>query len=207
MTDPIAPTSITGLILAGGRGSRMGGQDKGLQPFRGLPLAMHALLRLQPQVGTVLINANRNLAAYEAFGVPVWPDADPGEYAGPLAGFSTGLAHCDTPYLLTVPCDCPQFPMNLARGLANGLDAASAQLAVARAGGRTQPVFCLLQAALLENLTAFLDAGGRKIDAWTATLRTVQVDFDDPDAFENVNSISELRALEQTTLPTRGATL
>ena len=206
MTETIAPTSITGLILAGGRGSRMGGQDKGLQPFRGQPLAMHALLRLQPQVRTVLMNANRNRAAYEAFGVPVWPDTDPSAYAGPLAGFSAGLAHCDTSYLLTVPCDCPQFPMNLARVLANGLNAASAQVAMARAGGRVQPVFCLLQAALLENLTAFLDAGGRKIDAWTATLHTVHVDFDDPAAFENVNSIPELHALEQTTLPTRGVT-
>ncbi len=204
MTDTIAPTSITGLILAGGRGSRMGGQDKGLQPFRGQPLAMHALLRLQPQVGTVLINANRNLAVYESLGVPVWPDEDPHAFAGPLAGFSAGLAHCDTPYLLTVPCDCPLFPMNLARTLASGLNAASAQIAMARACGRAQPVFCLLQAALLESLTAFLDAGGRKIDAWAATLRTVQVDFDDPVAFENVNSMPELHALEQTTLPTHG---
>ncbi len=108
---------ITGLILAGGRGSRMGGVDKGLQNFRGLPLALHTLMRLQPQVGDVMINANRNLAAYESFGVPVWPDGL-ADYAGPLAGFLTGLERCEAPWLLTVPCDTPLFPPDLAARLA-----------------------------------------------------------------------------------------
>ena len=200
MPETLAPDAITGLVLAGGRGSRMGGSDKGLQPFRGLPLAMHALLRLQAQVGMVMINANRNLAAYEAFGVPVWPDADPLAYAGPLAGFATGLTHCDTPWLLTVPCDCPLFPPNLAQRLGQGLADASAEVAMVRVGGRTQPVFCLLRADLLESLSRFLDGGGSKIDAWTATLNTVEVDFDHPGEFENVNSLPELRALEQASL-------
>ena len=103
---------VTGLILAGGRGSRMGGVDKGLQNFRGLPLAMHAMLRLAPQVGEVMINANRNLGAYESFGAPVWPDALP-DFAGPLAGFLAGLERCETPYMVTVPCDTPLFPSDL----------------------------------------------------------------------------------------------
>ena len=105
----IDTSQITGLVLAGGRGSRMGGVDKGLQAYRGMPLAMHALLRLGPQVGEMMVNANRNLAAYESLGVPVWPDALP-DYPGPLAGFLTGLERCTTPFLATVPCDSPHFP-------------------------------------------------------------------------------------------------
>ena len=108
---------ITGLILAGGRGSRMGGVDKGLQNFRGLPLALQTLMRLQLQSlppQEILINANRNLAAYESFGVPVWPDAASlGDFAGPLAGFLVGLERAETPYLVTIPCDCPGFPLDL----------------------------------------------------------------------------------------------
>ena len=104
----IPPSDITGLILAGGRGSRMGGVDKGLQNFNGVPLALHALTRLQQGggVGTILINANRNIATYESFGATVWPDGL-ADYAGPLAGFLTGLEHCQTPYFVTVPCDSP----------------------------------------------------------------------------------------------------
>ena len=108
----IDSSQITGLVLAGGRGSRMGGVDKGLQIYRGMPLAMHAVLRLSPQVGHVMVNANRNLGAYESMGVPVWPDALP-DPSGPLAGFLSGLEHCETPYLVTVPCDSPFFPDDL----------------------------------------------------------------------------------------------
>ena len=116
-TAGIDRDQITGVILAGGRGSRMGGADKGLQPYRGVPLAMHALLRLAPQVGEVMINANRNLAAYESMGAAVWPDAL-ADYPGPLAGFLAGLEHCTTPYLVTVPCDSPHFPEDLVARLA-----------------------------------------------------------------------------------------
>ena len=139
---------ITGLILAGGRGSRMGGVDKGLQAHLGMPLAMHALLRLSPQVGEMMINANRNLAAYESMGAPVWPDALP-DYPGPLAGFLAGLEHCETPYLATVPCDSPHFPEDLVARLAERLDADDAEIAIAatREDGelRLQPVFCLMK--------------------------------------------------------------
>ncbi|MCU0925295.1 MAG: molybdenum cofactor guanylyltransferase [Hydrogenophaga sp.] len=132
----IQSSEITALVLAGGRGSRMGGVDKGLQKFRDTPLALNALLRLQIQagglVGELMVNANRNLAAYEAFGHPVWPDTLP-DYAGPLAGFLTGLSHCETPYLLTVPCDSPLFPLDLASRLARRRTArAACVFAVAR---------------------------------------------------------------------------
>ena len=140
----IARDEITGLILAGGRGARMGGVDKGLQNHLGTPLALHALLRLGPQVGEIMINANRNLGAYESMGVPVWPDSLP-DYAGPLAGFLTGLERCETPYLVTVPCDSPRFPLDLVERLADGLESQQAEIALAatREGvaTRVHPVF------------------------------------------------------------------
>ncbi len=199
---------ITGLILAGGRGSRMGGVDKGLQNFNGIPMALHTLMRLQMQVGQVIINANRNLAAYESFGASVWPDVLD-DYAGPLAGFLTGLERCETPYLVTVPCDTPLFPLDLVPRLAEVLERDDAEIAMAAApeqgkdgqvSVRAQPVFCLLRVDLLESLVDFTHEGGRKIDAWTARHKTVLVPFDlpgdDRQAFSNANTLPELQQLE-----------
>jgi molybdenum cofactor guanylyltransferase len=192
---------ITAIILAGGRGSRMGGTDKGLQNFNGTPMALHALMRVGGQVGYTMINANRNLSAYESFGAEVWPDGND-EFAGPLSGFVVGLEHCETAYLLTVPCDTPFFPHDLASRLYRGLQANDADIAMAAQGGHTQPVFCLIRNELLESLLAFMKSGGRKIDAWTAAQKTVIVNFDeptdDPRAFANANTPDELLALEQT---------
>ena len=196
--NPIDRQDITGLILCGGRGTRMGGVDKGLQNHHGLPLALHALMRLQPQVGHVLINANRNLSAYESMGVPVWPDPI-ADYPGPLAGWLAGLEHCETPYLLTVPCDSPNFPLDLAARLAAALAEADADVAMAATteDGRqqVQPVFCLLKSGLLESLVAYLHAGERKIDRWTAQHHCVTVPFEDPAAFANANTLDELQRL------------
>ena len=199
---------MTGLVLAGGQGSRMGGVDKGLQPFRGQPLARHALQRLQQQqgerLGGCLINANRHIDVYGDMGSPVVPDTLTG-YAGPLAGFLVGLEHCPTPWLLTVPCDSPLFPLDLLERLADAAERADAEIAMAAApenGGelRTQPVFCLLKASLLGSLQAFTQSGKRKIDAWTSQHHTVIVPFDlpgdDPRAFYNANTLAELHALE-----------
>lgn len=201
---PIARDEITGLILAGGRATRMGGVDKGLQNHRGVPLALHTLLRLQPQVGAVMINANRNLAAYEAMGAPVWPDAVP-DYPGPLAGMLAGLEHCETPWLLSVPCDTPDFPDDLAVRLARAAAEQDAEIAMAatREDGvvRTQPVFCLLRSTLMESLFAFLQGGQRKIDRWTAQHRCATVVFDDAEAFFNANTLDELQRLQA---PRRG---
>ena len=195
----IALEQITGLILAGGRGSRMGGVDKGLQNHQGSTLAMHALLRLGPQVGEIMINANRNLAAYEAMGAAVWPDALP-DYAGPLAGFLAGLEHCETPYMVTVPCDSPLFPLDLVERLAQALEAEDAEIAMAatRAGDslQVQPVFCLMKTELMESLIRFTQGGQRKIDRWTALHRCVEVPFDDPLAFANANTPAELQQLQ-----------
>lgn len=197
---------ITGLLLAGGRGSRMGGTDKGLQPFKGTPLALHTLLRLQMQVGQVLISANRNLSAYESLGAPVLQDALP-DFSGPLAGFLAGLEACETEYLLTVPCDTPLFPLNLASRLLEALEQEDADIAMPSAREedgqlRPQPVFCLMKAELISSLTRFTQSGGRKIDAWTAQHRCVSVPFDLPgdeaQAFFNANTLAELRQLEQS---------
>jgi molybdopterin-guanine dinucleotide biosynthesis protein A len=212
----IDKNEVTGVILAGGRGSRMGGADKGLQNFRGMPLALYTLMRLQPQVGEVMVNANRNLAAYESFGVPVWPDGLT-DYAGPLAGFLTGLEQCETPYMVTVPCDTPLFPQDLVARLAEALEREDADIAMASAREeepgagsgsgagtqlRAQPVFSLLRRDLMESLVAFTHGGGRKIDAWTAQHKTVLVPFDrpgdDPAAFFNANTLAELHRLEQS---------
>ena len=210
MAEQISPADITGLILAGGRGSRMGGVDKGLQSYNGLPMALHTLTRLQigGSVGQVMINANRNLAAYESFGAAVWPDVL-ADYAGPLAGFLTGLERCETPYLVTVPCDTPRLPLDLVPRLVRAMQDQDAEIAMAaapEAGAegqlqlRPQPVFCLLRVSLLESLVAFTHEGGRKIDAWTARHNTVLTPFnlpgDDPRAFFNANTLAELRELE-----------
>jgi len=202
----IDKNDITGLILAGGRGSRMGGVDKGLQNFRGMPLALHTMLHLAPQVGEIMINANRNLSAYESFGAPVWPDGL-ADYAGPLAGFLTGLERCETEYLVTVPCDTPLFPHDLVARLAEALERDDADIAMAAAreekdaAPRPQPVFSLLKRDLAESLVRFTHGGGRKIDAWTGQHRTVVVPFDrpgdDPSAFFNANTLAELHRLEQ----------
>ncbi|MDH4134802.1 MAG: molybdenum cofactor guanylyltransferase, partial [Gammaproteobacteria bacterium] len=168
------------------------------------------LMRLQMQVGQVIINANRNLAAYESFGAEVWPDVLE-DYAGPLAGFLTGLERCETPYLVTVPCDSPRFPLDLVARLVSALEREQADIAMAaapetdeqgRTAVRTQPVFCLLRVELMESLAQFTQGGGRKIDAWTARHKTVVVPFnepgDDPLAFANANTLAELKQLEDS---------
>ena len=195
----ILPSQITGLILAGGRGSRMGHVDKGLQTFRGAPMVMHAIMRLTPQVGNLIINANQNIGPYEGFGYPVWPD-QLGGFEGPLAGLQTGLSHCDTDYLVTAPCDSPFLPENLVAMLSDALLANDAEIAVAvtEEGGKRQshPVFCLMKASVLPSLTAYLQEGGRKIETWYRSLRFVEVSFPDESAFRNINTLDELRRFE-----------
>jgi molybdopterin-guanine dinucleotide biosynthesis protein A len=192
---------ITGLVLAGGRGTRMGTVDKGLQTFRGAPMALHVIMRLSPQVGALMINANQNIAPYEGFGLPVWPDLT-GGFAGPLAGLQTGLSHCDTDYLVTAPCDSPFLPHDLVERLGEGLEARGADLAVAVTGDgpsrQPHPVFCLANASLLPHLNDFLQGGGRKFDAWYATLKVAEVRFDDEAAFRNINTLEELRTYEES---------
>lgn len=191
--------TITGLILAGGRGTRMGSVDKGLQLFRGMPMVQHVAIRLKPQVTHLMINANRNVADYEAICSPVWPDAMP-DFAGPLAGLQTGLMHCQTPYLVTAPCDSPFAPIDLVSRLMVAMQAQQADLAVATTGSpdrpQSHPVFCLAKTSLLPHLTDYLQNGGRKFDAWYATLPVAHVHFDDESAFRNINTLDELHQFE-----------
>jgi molybdopterin molybdotransferase len=191
---------ISALILAGGRGSRMGHVDKGLQAFRGTTMVQHVLDRLAPQVGSVAINANQNLPSYAAFGVPVWPDETTG-FAGPLAGLEAGLRHCNAPYLVSAPCDSPFLPADLVARLFDALQSQGADVALAvtqEAGMRKQPhpVFCLLKTSLLPVLSTYLSEGGRKMDGWYAGLKVAEVLFEDSDAFRNINTLDELHTLD-----------
>ncbi|KAF3998221.1 molybdenum cofactor guanylyltransferase MobA [Glaciimonas immobilis] len=203
---------ITGLILAGGRGSRMGGVDKGLQRINNRSMVARVMATLAPQVGCLLINANRNLDAYAALGVPVWPDAND-DFAGPLAGLLAGLQHCHTSYLATVPCDSPFLPTNLITTLSEALESANADIAIVATkvatgvgthrrlepdaknnhGMQAQPVFMLLNTNLVDDLTTYLDEGGRKIETWYQRLNYVEVLFNDEMPFRNINTPDDLR--------------
>ncbi len=192
--------AITGIVLAGGLGRRMGadggGTDKGLRTFRGRPMAAHVIERLAPQVGTLAINANRNLDAWRRFGAPVFAD-EVVDFAGPLAGLHAAMAHAVTPWIVTAPCDSPFLPADLVARLARALAQADAQLAVARTGEQPHPVFALVDRSLRAHLEAFLASGRRRIDAWYAPLRVVEVDFDDEAAFRNINTAEELERWER----------
>jgi molybdopterin-guanine dinucleotide biosynthesis protein A len=188
---------ITGVILAGGRGQRMGGVDKGLQELDGRPLAQWVLARLAPQVDRVLISANRNLARYAEFGCIVLPDTLP-DFAGPLAGLHAALTQTTTPLLVAVPCDSPFLPGDLVARLHAALLAKNADLAVPRTGDRVHRAFCLTRREILPRLDAFLAGGERKVGLWHASLAIAEVRFDDAaDAFRNINTRAELGDCEQ----------
>ncbi|MFZ5556957.1 MAG: molybdenum cofactor guanylyltransferase MobA [Pseudomonadota bacterium] len=187
---------VTGVVLAGGQGRRMGGVDKGLKPLRGRPMVEWVLARFAPQVDEVLINANQNVERYAAFGHRVAPDLV-GGFAGPLAGLHRGLSEAAHPLVATAPCDSPFLPADLVARLRAALEAQDADLAVARTGDQPHPVFCLCRRSLKPHLEQFLETGGRKIDAWYGSLRVVEVAFDDePEAFSNINTPEELSASE-----------
>ena len=208
---------ITALVLSGGRGQRMGGVDKGLQAFQGRPLAQRALLRVGHSVGCVAINANRNLATYASFCDKVWPDQDT-DFSGPLAGFCAGLNHASTPYLLTLPCDCPFFPLDLVARLSQALIQSGAEVVMPRAlesfAGtqelRAQPVFALRSVTVLESLQSFMAQGGRKIDTWSQSRHHAWVDFDqphdDPHAFSNINTLNDLAHWDALSEPSAHST-
>jgi len=204
-TDSYPRESVTGLVLAGGLARRMGGEDKGLVELAGQPMVEHVLGTLRPQVGPLLINANRNRERYAAFGHQVVPDTLEG-FQGPLAGVLAGLRQLSTGFLVTVPCDAPLLAPDLVARLYRACHDRGADLAVASDGRRQQPVFMLLRASVAPGLEAYLAAGGRKIDAWFAALRVAEADFSDqPDTFVNVNDPDERRRIEQRLLSTTGA--
>ncbi len=192
--DGARAAAITGVVLAGGQGRRMGTVDKGLVLLDGEPMVRHVLQRLAPQVDEILINANQHVDEYAAMGYRVVPDAI-GGFAGPLAGLHVGMAQATHALVVTVPCDSPFLPLDLVARLHTALDARNAELAVARTFDQPHPVFALVRTSVLPHLTRFLEEGGRKIDAWYATLATVEVAFDDEaEAFRNINTADELSA-------------
>ena len=188
---------VTGVVLAGGQGSRMGGVDKGLQEFRGRPMVAHAIERLAPQVDELIVNANRNVDAYSRFGHRVVSDEVAG-FAGPLAGFERALAHAAHELVATAPCDSPFLPADLVARLRAALEANNADLAVAKTGTQAHPVFCVLRRSLHASLRDFLGSGQRKIDSWYSAHKVVEVPFDDEaGAFANVNTPEELEQLSR----------
>lgn len=194
----MARPSVTGVILAGGQGRRMGGVDKGLQELQGRSMAAWVAERLAPQVDELLINANRNTERYAEFGYRVVADRIP-DFAGPLAGLHAALSAATHPWVATAPCDSPFLPPDLVSRLASAMQAAHADLAVARTFDQPHPVFCLCKREVLPHLTDYLQSGERKFDRWYATLKTVEVPFDDvASAFENINTREELQRFDKS---------
>jgi molybdopterin-guanine dinucleotide biosynthesis protein A len=193
--DP-ARHPITAVILAGGMGRRMGGEDKGLIALAGRPMVEYALRALSPQVDTLLISANRNLALYERYGYPVIPDRV-GDYFGPLAGMAAALENIDEGLLITAPCDSPLICGDYVSRMCANLLENDAEIAVARDSERLQPVFALISTGLRESLLRFLESGERKIDRWYGRHRCVQVDFSDREAmFLNINRPEDRERME-----------
>ena len=193
--------AVSGLVLAGGMGRRMGGVDKGLQRLQGRPMVQHVIERLAPQVDEVLLNANRNTDVYARFAYPVVPDQW-SDFPGPLAGVHAGLQVSAHPLLVTVPCDSPFLPADLVFRLWTALTVQGAEIAVATTDGRLHPVFCLCRRSVLPNLEDFLKGGGRAFHRWYGTLNRVDVPFDDvAAAFENINTPAELAGFEAALNP------
>jgi molybdopterin-guanine dinucleotide biosynthesis protein A len=189
--------SITGIILAGGLARRMGGVDKGLIPFLNKPMIAHVVNQLKPQVSHILINANRETEAYEALGFSVIQDQIV-NFAGPLAGLHAGMKHAKTEFVLSVPCDSPLVPNNLAIHLMHALEQNHADIAIAKTGPQTHPVFCLCRSNLVLDLEEFLAGGGRKVEDWQKKHSLTMVSFDDQSmAFSNINTLDDLTELER----------
>ena len=189
--------SITGIILAGGLARRMGGADKGLIPFLDKPMIAHVIDQLKPQVKHILINANREIETYESLGLLVIQDQIAG-FAGPLAGLHIGMKHAKTDFVLSVPCDSPLLPNNLAIQLMNALQENNSDIAIAKTGQQTHPVFCLCRTDLVLDLEKFLNNGGRKVEEWQKKHDITTVDFENQSiAFSNINTIDELTELER----------
>lgn len=188
--------AISSIILSGGRATRMGGIDKGLVMLQQKPLIQHVIERLTPQVDEILINANREITQYQRFGLPVFQDVHD-DFIGPLAGFSVGLQHAKQDYVLTVPCDSPLLPHDLAQRLLNSLFTHNADIAVASSDGDAHPVFCLCKKSVLPSLTTHLATSERRVSSWQKSLIYTEVDFSDcSDAFVNLNTFEDLAALE-----------
>ena len=195
----ISKQDITGLILAGGRGSRFGGADKGLVRLHDRPMIEYAIDALRPQVSRLLISANRHREAYEAYGLPVIADVI-GDYHGPLVGVLSAMRAADTAYLLTVPCDAPAIPPDIAERLSLALAADRREISIASCGGRVQPVFALVSCSLADRLQQYLTTGGRGVEQWARGQQAAIADFpEDGDLFANINTPEQLQRFQERT--------
>ena len=188
--------AVSSIILAGGRATRMGGVDKGLVVLQQEALTAHVIARLKSQVDEIFISANREIETYKPFGYPVLQDAN-ADFIGPLAGFFLGLQNAQYDYVLTVPCDSPLLPLDLAERLLSGMSASGADIAVASSDENSHPVFCLMKKSVLPSLLAYIERGERKVSAWQKSQQLVEVDFSDcSEAFTNLNTFDDLAAVE-----------
>jgi len=193
----LQPTEITAVILAGGRGSRLGGKDKGLVKLNCTPLIEYILAAVSPQVQRLLINANRNIEEYQRYGYPVVND-DLADFQGPLAGVASAMAVTETNFIVTIPCDSPLLPADLVQRLFHALHGEEAELAVAYDGKRMQPVFALINVKLLPSLLEFLQRGDRKTSLWYTQHKMARADFSDiPEMFLNINTPGDQEQLQQ----------
>jgi molybdopterin-guanine dinucleotide biosynthesis protein A len=187
---------ISAIILSGGRATRMNNVDKGLVRLQNKPLVAHVIERLTPQATEILINANREITKYQAFGLPILKDENE-DFIGPLAGFLLGLKHAKYEHVLTAPCDSPLLPLDLTERLLTGMTKAHADISVASSNENAHPVFCLMKKSVLPSLIEFLEAGERKVSAWQKSQSYIEVDFsDNPDGFINLNTFDDLKTLE-----------
>ena len=190
------PLSISSILLAGGRATRMGGVDKGLVVLQQKALTAHVIARLKSQVDEIFISANREIEIYKTFGYTVLQDTN-ADFIGPLAGFFLGLQNAQYDYVLTVPCDSPLLPLDLAERLLSGMAASHADIAVASSDENSHPVFCLMKKSVLPSLLAYIERGERKVSAWQKSQQLVEVDFSDcSEAFTNLNTFDDLAAVE-----------
>lgn len=184
--------NITAVILAGGRATRMGGEDKGLIKLGGKPMIEYVITTITPQVGRLLINANGHQDDYARYGLEVVADSWP-DYPGPLAGIASAMAVANSEYLLCVPCDMPSLPDDLVERLLTVLLENQAEVSVAHTGESLQPVCCLLRCDLNDELHHDISTGLRKVRSWLASRKLVKADFSDcPEAFVNINTPQEL---------------
>lgn len=192
---PSAESACSAIILAGGRATRLGGQDKALTPFAGRPLIAHVLDRLRPQANDIVINCNRNQERLAVFGLPLVPDIEP-DFAGPLAGIAAALPHCRHEHVLVVPCDSPFLPFDLASSLMAALTPGR-KLALCHDGKRLQPLFMLLHRSLADSLRDYLASGQHKVEIWCRLHDPAIVRINDAKAFINLNTPEELAAAEK----------
>lgn len=188
--------NVTAVILAGGKGRRMDGKDKGLVELANRPLIEYVIDAIKPQVESIILNANRNQAQYSRYGYPVVSDAL-ADYQGPLAGFICAMQSSTTSHIVTLPCDGPFLPADLVDRLISALTDNNAEIAVAHDGDRMQPVYSLIPVTLSNSLGSFLDSGERKIDLWYSQHRVALADFSDcPETFRNINTAEQRDQLQ-----------